>query len=109
MEIWLPGILTPMKLLLLFQMKCLHLSPKVNQWLCLTLKYKTFKTLLCLGTKFMGFSGDNTMILFAYEIKSVWRHSFTARYLVLDTTTNKELRDTVVNMSFKQKYLQLMF
>jgi len=57
----------------------------------------------------MGFSGDNTMILFAYEIKSVWRHSVTARYLVLDTTTNKELRDTVVNMSFKQKYLQLMF
>ena len=41
----------------------------------------------------MGFSGDNSMILFAYDISYVWRHSFTARYLVLDTTTNKEQRD----------------
>ena len=37
----------------------------------------------------MGFSPDNSMILFAYDIENVWRHSFTAKYLVLDTSTNK--------------------
>jgi hypothetical protein len=30
------------------------------------------------------------MILFSYDIKGVWRHSYTAKYLVLDTNGNKE-------------------
>ena len=29
------------------------------------------------------------MILFSYDSEQIWRHSSTARYLVLDTTTNK--------------------
>ena len=37
----------------------------------------------------MGFSPDNVMILFAFDIENVWRYSFTAKYLLLDTITNK--------------------
>ncbi len=45
--------------------------------------------LLPSGAQFMGFSPDNKMILFSYDIKPVWRHSYTAQYLVLDTVANK--------------------
>ena len=40
-------------------------------------------------SKFEGFSGDASMLLFAYDIDAVWRHSFTATYLVLDSVNNK--------------------
>jgi len=43
------------------------------------------------NSKFEGFSGDASMLLFAYDIDAVWRHSFTATYLVLDSVNNKNI------------------
>ena len=37
----------------------------------------------------MGFSPDNQLLLFAYDLAPVWRHSFTAKYVVVDSSTNK--------------------
>lgn len=39
------------------------------------------------GAVFKGFSPDTSLLLFAYEISSVWRHSFTARYVIFDSLT----------------------
>ena len=41
------------------------------------------------GAVFMGFSQKTDLLLFAYDISSVWRHSFTARYVVFDSNTQK--------------------
>jgi len=41
------------------------------------------------GAVFMGFSPDTNSLLFAYDIASVWRHSFTAKYVVFDSTTKQ--------------------
>ena len=40
------------------------------------------------GSQFMGFSPDSKHILFALDRESIWRHSYTARYMVFDSTTN---------------------
>ena len=40
-----------------------------------------------LGAVFKGFSPDTSLLLFAYEVSSVWRHSFTARYVIFDSLT----------------------
>jgi len=38
----------------------------------------------------MGFSPTNSeMLLFAFDVKNVWRHSFTARYVVFDSVKNE--------------------
>ena len=37
---------------------------------------------------FLGFSPDASLLLFAVERQPVWRHSFTARYLVFDPAAN---------------------
>ena len=39
------------------------------------------------GAVFKGFSPDTSLLLFAYEVSSVWRHSFTARYVIFDSLT----------------------
>ena len=39
------------------------------------------------GAVFKGFSPDTSLLLFAYEISSVWRHSFTARYVIFNSLT----------------------
>ena len=39
------------------------------------------------GAVFMGFSPSASLLLFAYEVSSVWRHSFTARYVIFDSIT----------------------
>ena len=36
----------------------------------------------------MGFSPDSFLLLFALDIQHVWRHSFTARYVVFDSLSN---------------------
>ena len=41
------------------------------------------------GTKFMGFSPDDQLLLFAFDISPVWRHSFTAKYVVYDPKTKE--------------------
>jgi len=40
------------------------------------------------GVRFMGFSHDESLLLFAMDIQSIWRHSFTAKYVVFDSQTN---------------------
>ena len=39
------------------------------------------------GAVFKGFSPDTSLLLFAYEVSPVWRHSFTARYVIFDSLT----------------------
>ena len=39
------------------------------------------------GAVFMGFSPSTSLLLFAYDVSSVWRHSFTAKYVIFDSTT----------------------
>jgi len=47
-------------------------------------------TTISSGARFMGFSPTNSEIhLFAFDIKNVWRHSFTARYVVFDSVKNE--------------------
>merc|ERR550534_1582431 len=36
----------------------------------------------------MGFSPDASLLLFATEVQNIWRHSFTARYLIFDPVKN---------------------
>lgn len=48
------------------------------------------------GAQFVGFSPDNRLILFSYDVRPVWRHSYTAKYLVLDTVANKSTQVTAV-------------
>jgi hypothetical protein len=75
-------ILTP----LIFRYHLPFRSPGI----CFRFTYKVNIVILSpLGAQFMGFSPDNKMILFSYDIKPVWRHSYTAQYLVLDTVANK--------------------
>lgn len=40
------------------------------------------------GVRFMGFSQDESLLLFAMDIEGVWRHSFTAEYVVFNSNTN---------------------
>jgi len=40
------------------------------------------------GAQFMGFSPDASLLLFATEVQNIWRHSFTARYLIFDPVKN---------------------
>ena len=40
------------------------------------------------GAEFKGFSPDNSLLLFAFDISYVWRHSYTARYVVFDSSAN---------------------
>jgi len=40
------------------------------------------------GTSFKGFSPDTELLLFAYDINPIWRHSFTAKYVVYNPNTN---------------------
>ena len=39
------------------------------------------------GAVFMGFSPSASLLLFAYDVSSVWRHSFTAKYVIFDSIT----------------------
>ena len=68
--------------------------------------YKVTITVKCAswtGAEFAGFSPDSKLILFSYDIKNVWRHSYTAKYLVLDTVANKESK-SLSNTNKKQRY-----
>jgi len=40
------------------------------------------------GVRFMGFSQDESLLLFAMDIEGVWRHSFTAKYVIFNSNTN---------------------
>ena len=40
------------------------------------------------GAQFMGFSPDSSLLLFAFDIQHVWRHSYTARYVVFQSLAN---------------------
>ena len=39
------------------------------------------------GAVFKGFSPDTSLLLFAYDVSPVWRHSFTAKYVIFDSNT----------------------
>merc|ERR1711892_587963 len=45
-------------------------------------------TMFSSGAQFKGFSPDNTLLLFAFDIQHVWRHSYTARYVVFESAAN---------------------
>jgi len=45
-------------------------------------------TMFSSGAQFMGFSPDSTLLLFAFDIQHVWRHSYTARYVVFESSAN---------------------
>jgi len=45
-------------------------------------------TMFSSGAQFKGFSPDKTLLLFAFDIQSVWRHSYTARYVVFESAAN---------------------
>ena len=40
------------------------------------------------STQFEGFSPDEDLLLFASDVSPVWRHSFTAKYVVYDPARN---------------------
>ena len=40
------------------------------------------------GAQFKGFSPDKSLLLFAFDIQNVWRHSYTARYVVFNSAAN---------------------
>ena len=44
----------------------------------------------------MGFSPSTSLLLFAYDVSSVWRHSFTAKYVIFDSIT--ETSSDVISM-----------
>ena len=43
------------------------------------------------GAQFKGFSPDTKLLLFAFDVSHVWRHSFTARYVVYDPAKNSSV------------------
>jgi dipeptidyl-peptidase-4 len=45
-------------------------------------------TMFSSGAQFKGFSPDNSLLLFAFDIQHVWRHSYTARYVVFESAAN---------------------
>merc|ERR1711892_1085506 len=45
-------------------------------------------TMFSSGAQFKGFSPDNTLLLFAFDIQHVWRHSYTAQYVVFESAAN---------------------
>jgi len=45
-------------------------------------------TMFSSGAQFMGFSPDSSLLLFAFDIQHVWRHSYTARYVVFQSLAN---------------------
>jgi len=53
-----------------------------------TLVSNNLLTMFSSGAQFMGFSPDSFLLLFALDIQHVWRHSFTARYVVFDSLSN---------------------
>jgi len=45
-------------------------------------------TMFSSGAQFKGFSPDKSLLLFALDIQHMWRHSYTARYVVFESSTN---------------------
>jgi len=45
-------------------------------------------TMFSSGAQFKGFSPDKSLLLFAFNIQNVWRHSYTARYVVFNSAAN---------------------
>ena len=53
-----------------------------------TLVSNDLLTMFSSGAQFKGFSPDNTLLFFAFDIEHVWRHSYTARYVVFESASN---------------------
>ena len=48
--------------------------------------------LVSASATFVAFGEDKSLLLFYDDKKSVWRHSFIAEYIVLDTNTNEAIK-----------------
>ena len=60
----------------------------INTNQTITLVSNDLLTMFSSGAQFKGFSPDNTLLLFAFDIEHVWRHYYTARYVVFESASN---------------------